>query len=148
MVHVGGRTEEARAPQLALIDGLLRQIGMGLAGVGSLPMGKLIQLRIARFSVFLALRGTVHLPLRGSVQHATADLIQLDGFEQCLEVALTKALVALALDDLEEHGTDDGVGEDLQQDAVLRRRAVDEDAQRLQRRQILLMTATRLSTFS
>ena len=59
-----------------------------------LPMGKLIQLRIARFSVFLALRGTVHLPLRGSVQHATADLIQLDRFEQCLEVALTKALVA------------------------------------------------------
>jgi hypothetical protein len=58
--------------------------------------------------------------LRGSVQHATADLIQLDGFEQCLEVALTKALVALALDDLEEHGPDDGVREDLQQDAVLR----------------------------
>ena len=40
VVHVGGRTEEARAPQLALIDGLLRQIGMGLAGVGSLPMGE------------------------------------------------------------------------------------------------------------
>ncbi|MNE13874.1 hypothetical protein D3C80_1067250 [compost metagenome] len=40
VVHVGGGAEEAAAPQLALVDGLLGQIGVGLAGVGPLPVGK------------------------------------------------------------------------------------------------------------
>ncbi len=47
VVHVGGRSEEAAAPELALVDGLLGQVGVGLAGVGPLPVGELIQLRMA-----------------------------------------------------------------------------------------------------
>jgi hypothetical protein len=38
--------------------------------------------------------------------HAAADLVELDGLEQRLEVALAEALVALALDDLEEDRAD------------------------------------------
>ncbi|MNQ92931.1 hypothetical protein D3C85_1083740 [compost metagenome] len=40
VVHVGGGAEEAGAPELALVDGLLGQIGVGLAGVGPLPVGE------------------------------------------------------------------------------------------------------------
>ena len=58
-------------------------------------MGKLIS---------YASRGSPFSRLAWIIQHATADLVQLDGFEQCLEVALPKALVPLALDDLEEDG--------------------------------------------
>src|SRR3546814_5449543 len=61
-------------------------------------------------------------------QDAAADLVGLDGVEQRLEVALAEALVALALDDLEEHRADDVLGEDLQQAATaFGRRAVDQD---------------------
>gem|GEM_PF-4839654 len=51
--------------------------------------------------------------------HAAANLVFLDGFEQRLEVAFAKPLVALALDDFEEDRADHRVGEDLQQDAVI-----------------------------
>src|SRR5689334_3895348 len=34
--------------------------------------------------------------------HAAPDLVELDRFEQRLEIAFAKALIALALDDLEE----------------------------------------------
>ncbi len=62
-------------------------------------------------------------------QHAAAHLVEFDAFEQRLEVALAKALVALALDDLEKDRADDGLGEDLQQQAFFRlRRAVEQDA--------------------
>src|SRR4029079_4585069 len=58
-----------------------------------------------------------------------ADLVEFDGLEQCLEIALTETLVSLALDDLEEDRPDDVRGEDLQQDAFgVRAIAVDEDA--------------------
>src|SRR3546814_14300579 len=61
-------------------------------------------------------------------QDAAADLVGLDGVEQRLEVALAEALVALALDDLEEHRADDVLGEDLQQAATaFGRRAVDQE---------------------
>jgi len=63
------------------------------------------------------------------LDHAAAHLVFLDGFEQRLEVAFAEALVALALDDFEEDRADHRVGENLQQDAVIARRAVDEQVQ-------------------
>jgi hypothetical protein len=66
---------------------------------------------------------------RGSRAATTADLVELDALEQRLEIALAEALVALALDDLEEDRADHVLGEDLQQQALaLGRRAVDQDA--------------------
>src|SRR5690349_3349582 len=63
------------------------------------------------------------------LQHAAPDLVELDRFEQGAEIALAEALVAAALDDLEEDRADHGLGEDLQQQtAALGRRAVDQDA--------------------
>src|SRR5436190_13855762 len=56
------------------------------------------------------------------------DLVELDRFEQSLEIALAEALVALALDDLEEDRADHVLGEDLKQQALARLgRAVDQD---------------------
>src|ERR1044071_4157395 len=61
--------------------------------------------------------------------HAAPDLVEVDGLEQGLEVALAEALVALALDQLEEDRPDHVLGEDLQQQALaLAGRAVDQDA--------------------
>src|SRR5687767_1984157 len=67
-----------------------------------------------------------------NLEVAATLLLAFDGLEQRLEVAGTKALGAFALDDLEEHGgaVADGLGEDLQQVAVLV--AVDEDPELLQ----------------
>ena len=53
---------------------------------------------------------------------AAADLVQLHRFEQRLEVALAESLVALALDEFEEHRPELVLGEDLQQHACPRRR--------------------------
>src|SRR5690606_23527934 len=54
-----------------------------------------------------------------TLEYAAADLVALDAFEQCGEVAFAEALVALALDDLEEDRTDAVLGEDLQQLALV-----------------------------
>src|SRR5438270_3009345 len=67
-------------------------------------------------------------PLRLRREHAAADLVALDRFEQRPEIALAEAFIALALDDLEEDRADHGLGEDLQeQPLTLARRAVDQD---------------------
>jgi hypothetical protein len=71
--------------------------------------------------------------LLGSVaDDPAADLVFLDRFEQRPEVALAKAFITLALDELEEDRPDHGLGEDLQQDlghaAVDHAFAVDQDA--------------------
>src|SRR5690606_19979356 len=64
-----------------------------------------------------------------ALQHAAAHLVAFDGFEQGLEVALAEALVALALDDLEEDRAEGVLGEDLQQLALLGLRVgIDQDA--------------------
>src|SRR5690242_17710606 len=64
---------------------------------------------------------------RGS-NHTSADLVQFDGLEQCLEISLAETLVALALDDLEEDRPDDVGREDLQQHTLVGLAiAVDED---------------------
>ena len=61
---------------------------------------------------------------------AAANLVELDGLEQRLEVALAEAIVALALDDLEEDRPDHILCEDLQQQArVGIGGPVDQDAQ-------------------
>src|SRR5690606_26305630 len=62
------------------------------------------------------------------LQHAALHLVALDRFEQGLEVALAEALVALALDDLEEDRAERVLAEDLQQLAALGLRVgVDQD---------------------
>ena len=52
------------------------------------------------------------------LQHAAAHLVEFQRFEQRLEVAFAEALVALALDDLEEDRADDVLGEYLEQQAL------------------------------
>jgi hypothetical protein len=64
-------------------------------------------------------------PGRRAFEHAAPDLVELDAFEQRLEVAVAKALVALALDELEEDGPELVLAEDLQQQ--LAGHAVDQD---------------------
>src|SRR5258707_7787824 len=81
------------------------------------------------------------LSRRIHLQHPTPDLILLDRFEQGLEVALAKAVVALALDELEEDRAD-GVGrEDLQEHlglaAVDHALAVDQNTVGLEPREVL-----------
>src|SRR5258708_19697806 len=49
-------------------------------------------------------------------EHAGALLIELDGFEQRLKIPFAEALVALALNDLEEDRADRILAENLQQD--------------------------------
>src|SRR5260221_7109392 len=86
--------------------------------------GKLIQLFIASF-----------------LQHAAADLVEFDRFEESLEIALAEPLIALALDDLEEDRADHRLGEDLQQQAAaFGWRTVDQDALARQPRDVLAMT--------
>src|SRR5262250_182942 len=81
-------------------------------------------------------------------QHAAADLVELDRFEEGAEVAFAETLVALALDDLEEDRADDGLGEDLQQQAAVAglrlRRAVDQDAAAAQAGEVLAMAGQAL----
>ena len=52
-------------------------------------------------------------------EHAAADLVELHGLEQRLEVAVAEAFVALALNQLEEDRPDDRFREDLEQQPAL-----------------------------
>ena len=82
-------------------------------------------------------------------QHAAANLVFLDRFEQRLEIAFAEALVALALDDFEENRANHILGEDLQQQALaVGRRAVDEDAAFFELVSGLAMTAAIISSWS
>src|SRR5579884_587948 len=73
-------------------------------------------------------------------EDAAADLVALYRFEERAEIALAEALVALALDDLEEDRADHGVGEDLQQEAfALAGGAVDQDLVAAQAGHVLAM---------
>src|ERR1700757_3466828 len=59
--------------------------------------------------------GSLHEPrLTLLLEYATPNLVQLDRFEKRPEIAFAKALIALALDDLEEDRPDDGGRENLQ----------------------------------
>src|SRR5690606_14955938 len=76
---------------------------------------------------------------------AAADLVELDRFEQRLEIALAEALIALALDDLEEDRADHVLGEDLQQQPLAGLgRAVDQDAALAQRRDVVAVARNAL----
>ena len=70
------------------------------------------------------------------LQGAALDLVALQRFEQGLEVAFAEAVAVVAwlLDELEEHRAEQGLGEDLQQQARLAAfgGAVQQDAARLQ----------------
>ncbi|SOY73835.1 protein of unknown function (plasmid) [Cupriavidus taiwanensis] len=68
------------------------------------------------------------------LERAAFDLVAFQRLEQCLEVAFAEAFVALALDELEEHRAERGLGEDLQQQTGLAAfgGAVQQDAARLQ----------------
>src|SRR6188768_3963291 len=70
----------------------------------------------------------------------SADLIEFDGLEECLEIAFAETLVSLALDDFEEDGPDHVRGEDLQQDAFgFRTASIDENAALAQFLDVLLV---------
>src|SRR3546814_18938714 len=56
--------------------------------------------------------------LRLRREDAAADLVELDRFEQGLEIALAEALIALPLDDLEEDRADHVLGEYLEQQEI------------------------------
>src|ERR1700738_1471939 len=71
--------------------------------------------------------------------HPTSLLVELYALEQRTEVALSETLIALALDDLEENGSDDVLSEDLQQDTGITA-AVDQDAPAPELSQILAVT--------
>src|SRR5439155_12774857 len=77
------------------------------------------------------------------LQHAAANLILLDRFEQRLEIALAESIVALALDEFEEDRPDRIGRKDLQQHfcvaAIDHALAVDQDAVLLQSHDILAM---------
>src|SRR6476469_6549855 len=78
-------------------------------------------------------------------EDAPPHLVELDGFEQRLEIALAEALVALALDDLKEDRTDHVLGEDLQQQPLpFGRRAVHQDAPLLELGNALAMALNAL----
>src|SRR5258706_14719058 len=70
----------------------------------------------------------------GGLQQAAAQLVALDRLEQRLEVAFAEAVVALALDELEEHRAELGLREYLQQQALPAAfgAAIEQDAARLQ----------------
>src|SRR5258708_40297556 len=76
--------------------------------------------------------GEVNLRRALQRQHAAADLVFLDRFEQRFEVAFAETIVALALDELEEDRPDGVGGKDLQQHlgmaALDHALAVDQDA--------------------
>src|SRR5206468_1494624 len=59
-------------------------------------------------------------------QHAAAHLVELHRFEERPEVTFAEALIAFALDDLEEDRPDHGLREDLQEEPA-RRIAIDKD---------------------
>src|SRR5690606_5385288 len=63
---------------------------------------------------------------------AATNLVQFDGLEQGLEVAVAEAFIALALDDLEEDRAEQVFGEDLQQQTFFADIAVQQDAVLLQ----------------
>src|SRR5690606_5578056 len=86
-------------------------------------------------TAFILVRPCEPLPVPGRgfpvtlSEDPAAHLVALDALEQGLEVALAEALVALALDDLEEDRADRVLGEDLQQLALAGLRiGVDQDA--------------------
>src|SRR6476661_3172407 len=73
-------------------------------------------------------------------EDAPANLVELDALEERLEIAFAEALVALALNDLEEDRPDHVLGEDLQQQALsLGRGAVHQNAPFLQLWDALVM---------
>src|SRR5258707_1277276 len=86
---------------------------------------------------------TRELPSVPDLQPTSPNLILLDRFEQRLEISFAKAIVALALDELEENRPDRVRRENLQQhlgeaagdDAF----AVDQDTVALQPRHVLAM---------
>src|SRR5580698_10246462 len=56
---------------------------------------------------------------RRDLQNAPPQLVALHADEQRAEIALTESVIAAPLDDLEENGTDQCLGEYLQQEASL-----------------------------
>ena len=93
------------------------------------------------------LSATLRLPKEKSLgcrrlQHAALDLVEFDALEQRAEIALAEAFVALPLDDLEEDRADGVLGEDLQQQALLRR-AVNQDAVGAQALDVLVCASAR-----
>src|SRR5512140_1023777 len=81
-----------------------------------------------------------------SPDDAPPHLIALERLEQRFEIALAESLVALALDELEEHGAEERLREDLQQQALAAAfgRAVEQDAARAEVGDVLAVTGQAL----
>ena len=140
VMELRGGAEEALLADLALV-GALGQVGMGLA------RGRALDL--AQRNPVLGHGSSCSFRMPCS-QRPRADLVELRShFEQGAEIAFAEALVALALDDLEEDRADHRLGEDLQQQpAALGRRAVDQDAVALSRGRSSPWPGRRVSTCS
>src|ERR1700685_2515016 len=76
--------------------------------------------------------------VRRRSDHAAAHLVEFNRFKQRLEITLSEALVALALDDLEKYRSEDIGREDLQENAILRR-TINQNAPPLKLGQVLLV---------
>src|SRR3989344_4758127 len=130
VVQVRRGAEKTLAAHLALV-GAFGKVAVRLARTLAFTQGKTDPVtahnRTPSWINPAPVAGPNPLSVRGN--YAALDLVFLDGLEQRLEVALATALVTLALDDLEEDRANHCIGENLQQDAVITRRAVDQDAQ-------------------
>src|SRR6478672_12821436 len=104
----------------------------GISGSGTVSSTAMIAVSSNVFSATPTMMGP-STPVRARArwrrsEDAPANLVELDALEERLEIAFAEALVALALDDLEEDRPDHVLGEDLQQQALSGlRRAVDQD---------------------
>src|SRR5690348_5792711 len=92
---------------------------------------------LAPFDAYRTFNGA-RLAIRVCVEHAAANLVELDRFEEGAEITLAETVVALTLDDLEEDRPDHRRGEYLQQQAsAFDRRAVYQDAMAAQALDVL-----------
>src|SRR5580700_9910447 len=103
---------------------------MAICPIQFLPLPEIARCRVAAETTKsgdLAIPALFHdaATLRLVLHHATANLIELDRFEQRLEVTYAEALIPLALNDLEEDRANLVLGENLQQQVV--GRTVDQD---------------------
>src|SRR6478609_4901753 len=116
----------------------------GISGSGTVSSTAMIAVSSNVFSATPTMMGP-STPVRARArwrrsEDAPANLVELDALEERLEIAFAEALVALALDDLEEDRPDHVLGEDLEQQALsFGRRAVHQDAAFLELRDALLM---------
>ena len=90
----------------------------GISGSGKVSSTAMMASSSSAGSTTSAMPIIVHPIARKSdsiaLDHAAANLVELDALKQGLEIAFAKSLIALALDDFEENRADHVGGENLQ----------------------------------